>query len=793
MKRLILPLLWAATAPYVMADVVAHFPMEVAQGQIAETVSGARFDVCGQFAPESAAGVEGQALRLDGYTSYVDASLGALLPAGSTQMTFSLWTALEAYPIVRIDQKTTEQAALATCLDETAKQGFGFYVGQEGGWSFRTYVSGWAVEVTATTPLPVAQWNCLTATVDCSARQATLYLNGRPVGTARCSGTMQYDGGRFVIGRSPVEIRSDRYVLNGINGLIDEVYVRDEALPAETVAAWTDPGAPDLSIPASRFADDLLRPRFHGMPAAAWTNECHGMIYADGRYHLFFQKNADGPFMARLHWGHLSSANLYDWTEEPIALRPGADYDVKGCWSGCVYADSLLTGGEPRILYTAVDYARAVIAQASPDDAGLLRWTKSEGNPLIDGRPEGLSDDFRDPYFFRGGEEAYIMVGSSKGGVGTTTLHRYQPASDTWTNDGTTFFTGTSAEQDGTFWEMPNLTPMGDDRWLFTATPLQTARGVRTLYWTGTLNADGTFAPTSSTARTVEMTSEYGYGLLSPTVCRTPEGKTLALGIVPDKLAAEYNYELGWAHCYSLPREWSLDVQGALVQQPYSGLTAMRSATAFARTDFDVTGTESLTPVTGREVELVGRFTVGDAPFGFQVFGNAQGAAVISYNPSTGVLTADFTGLNRWENDGDSFRGVYRCTLPEFQTAGSELKLQLYVDHSILDLFVNDRWATSLRVFPTDEDADGVAVFSDGTTHVRELQAWTLRADAPTDLAPIVASTACSAPTAVEVYDLSGHRLRQAPTLSAAVAALPRGMYLIRTAEGVKKVMVSGL
>jgi beta-fructofuranosidase len=210
------------------------------------------------------------------------------------------------------------------------------------------------------------------------------------------------------------------------------------------------------------------------------------------------------------------------------------------------------------------------------------------------------------------------------------------------------------------------------------------------------------------------------------------------------------------------------------------------------RSDFDLTGAESLTPVAGREVELLGRFTVGDAPFGFKVFGNAHGAAIISYNPSTGMLTADFTGLHRWENDEGSYNGVYRCTLPEFQSVGSELKLQLYVDHSILGLFVNDRWATSLRIFPTDTDADGVEVFSEGKTHVRELQAWTLGADGSTDLAPIDLTSGVSTPTVVEVYGLSGHRLRQAPTLSAAIADLAKGMYVVRSAEGVRKMMLSG-
>ncbi len=52
--------------------------------------------------------------------------------------------------------------------------------------------------------------------------------------------------------------------------------------------------------------------------------------------------------------------------------------------------------------------------------------------------------------------------------------------------------------------EMPNITKIGD-KWLFTATPLNTGVGVRTLYWTGSINADGTFAPDSRTPKTVEM------------------------------------------------------------------------------------------------------------------------------------------------------------------------------------------------------------------------------------------------------------------------------------------------
>ena len=115
--------------------------------------------------------------------------------------------------------------------------------------------------------------------------------------------------------------------------------------------------------------------------------------------------------------------------------------------------------------------------------------------------------------------------------MGTTTLHRYDVASQSWSNNGDLFFTGNSASQAGTFWEMPNVTPMGEGQWLFTATPLNTSIGVRTLYWTGSIASNGTFQPTSGfyIPKGVELISRHGFGMLSPTVFQH-DGRTIALG-----------------------------------------------------------------------------------------------------------------------------------------------------------------------------------------------------------------------------------------------------------------------
>ena len=53
-------------------------------------------------------------------------------------------------------------------------------------------------------------------------------------------------------------------------------------------------------------------------------------------------------------------------------------------------------------------------------------------------------------------------------------------------------------------------------------TPLNTKLGVHTLYWTGCINSDGTFAPDSEAPKTLELPgfSKDGYGFLSPTIFR---------------------------------------------------------------------------------------------------------------------------------------------------------------------------------------------------------------------------------------------------------------------------------
>lgn len=712
---------------------VAHFPMELTGNSITEIISGKTYVVENNFGrPENVAGAEGNALRLDGYSTF-SAGQFNVQNLSASALTVSLWCAMETYPVISPDNSSSTTTYIAGNMRDDLKTGFAFTLNNTGRYAFEVYING--VKTTcydSYNNLPKYEWAHLTATINTTTREVKMFRNGELVAKTSFTGSSIYTGSNvFMIGKSFSDDKVGIFRTNVINGLVDDIRIYSRTFADAEITERTPQNIADLSIPKSRHASDIQRPEFHGQPATSWTNEPHGLVFYNNKYHVFFQKNANGPYMARLHWGHISSPDMLNWTEEKIAIGPDKRYDIKGTWSGCVFTDDVFTAGIPNIFYTGVDYAKASINKAAPipGDNNLIDWIKDSSNPLVANKPAGLSDDFRDPSVFKFNGELYMIVGTSKNGLGATTLHKYNTTTKTWSNDGSIFYQAAGTNY-GTFWEMPVIVPMPDEKWLFLVTPLGSLNGVETLYWVGTLNANGTFNPYSPTPKELELGTfgRQGYGLLSPSVMQK-DGKTIAIGIVPDKLPSANNLQLGWAHLYSLPREWSLDANNNLVQIPYSRTSTMRvPESAFSAIDTDISGTHSLAPVSGKALEIIGNFTISSATrFGFNVRKNGSNAIQIFYTPLANKITVNTTNISKLSNDAGVFNGIYESVLPQALAQGNNLKLHIFIDHSIMDIFINDMYAFSMRVFPTDTNAEQVEAFSDGgTTRATSIQAWKL-------------------------------------------------------------------
>lgn len=705
---------FAAAAGTASAAVRFHLPMDIAGNTVTETLTGQTYRLEDRNLPMQIVGGEGNAWRTDGYTSHLTGHMPEITD-GNT-LTARVLLAVDTYHIISHDNPdgNNRRVEIVGCLDDAARTGYGFYMGRTGQYSFRVYVGGSLVSVEAPDRVPLWEWTELTGTVD--GTEVRLYRNGTLVSSATASGSgVRVGPAPLRIGRGNGGETLGGADLSTFNGAFDEISVSDNVEVRNFSARYAD-----LNIPADRYAADRMRARYHGQPGMNWTNETHGLYYndADGLWHAFFQKTGSAPVMSHQHWGHITSPDLITWRDDKPVLHPSEPYDLKGCWSGCVFTDEELTGGKPAILYTGVDYATPYAALATCDDTEHLRhWTKDPSNPVR------LAGNYRDTYFFRDGNDACFIIG----GDDAVKLYRHKDGS--WVADGD--FYRCQEGVDRGFTEMPNVTyiPFSENpahgQWLMTTSPLASSYGTVCLYRTGDIS-DGRFTGYSAAAK-VDLLGRDGFGLLSPSVGRTPDGRIVAMGIVPDKLPTHYNISHGYAHLYSLPREWTLDADGTLMQRPYSGIEAYRNADEsmqFHRSGATLDGALTVNPVRGREAEVCAVFTVGENPFGFNFYKDENGrTAKVTYNPATHEVSVDFGNIARYDQDGGN-PSRFSSVLDKAPVRGEQMKLHLFIDHSIIDLFVNDRYAASVRVFPTDDNADLIEVFAEGSTFVDSIDAW---------------------------------------------------------------------
>lgn len=154
------------------------------------------------------------------------------------------------------------------------------------------------------------------------------------------------------------------------------------------------------------------RPKVHFTPPVNWTNDPNGMVYVNGKYHLFYQNYPLAPVWGPMHWGHAVTEDLLHWEHKPIAMYPD---ELGFIFSGsCVFDKDNVSGfgtkeNPPLIaMYTSHDPETNQEQQSIAYSLDYEHFEKYYGNPVI---PNVEKKDFRDPkIFWNPVKECWSMV-----------------------------------------------------------------------------------------------------------------------------------------------------------------------------------------------------------------------------------------------------------------------------------------------------------------------------------------------------------------------------------------------
>ncbi len=200
---------------------------------VTEEISSNKSKILGSF-HKSVAGVVGNALQLDGNTSYIEVSQNLNVTG---DFSVGAWLALGAYP-----------THWCPVFDQNinAKKGFFLGIDAYGHAGVKAYIGGKLVEVQSVEKIALRQWTHIQG-VFSPTEGLTLFVNGKSVANAKTSGDFEpANSEKILIGKSTIKQKPEGTVRqNGtqpvymfIDGLIDELKVYDNALTNNEIAEY---------------------------------------------------------------------------------------------------------------------------------------------------------------------------------------------------------------------------------------------------------------------------------------------------------------------------------------------------------------------------------------------------------------------------------------------------------------------------------------------------------------------------------------------------------------------------
>lgn len=473
----------------------------------------------------------------------------------------------------------------------------------------------------------------------------------------------------------------------------------------------------------TKLYSEQYRPQFHFSPATNWCNDPNGLVYNNGTYHLFYQHNPFGNIWGHMTWAHATSKDLLHWKHEPIAIPEENGIMI---FSGTCVVDQNNTSGfgkDGKIPMVAVYTGHIENVNQSQHIAYSLddgkTWTKYSGNPVLDLHKK----DFRDPKIFWYEQKKYwvmavmLPVEHMVQFYASPNLKEWKHLSDF----------GPAGDTSGV-WECPDLTQVpvkgvpGKKKWL-----LQMSQNAGMQYFVGEF--DGVRFTNENTTTEVRR-PDYGpdyYAAIAYNQLPAAHLPT-AIGWINNWNYANDIPTTPWKSAMSLPRNLSVkkeDGNWILVQQPVSAVNSLREK-LITLTGGEIKG-DKILPVKGQQFEMELEILPGTAKScGIKIAAGNGHYFEIGYDAETQLL---YTDRSHTANTGfnENYKKIFR-TEKAMPLKNSPLKLHIYFDNSIAEIFVNDGEAVlTAQLFSGKEDNSIQLFGTGGSAFFRNIKFWKLK------------------------------------------------------------------
>lgn len=485
---------------------------------------------------------------------------------------------------------------------------------------------------------------------------------------------------------------------------------------------------------------EKYRPQFHYTPKINWMNDPNGLVYYEGKYHLFHQYNPFGNQWGYMSWNHAISDDLLHWKHQAVAIPYGKE-EEEAIFSGSAVVDHNNTSGfgdgiHPPLVaiytshYTRNDGSTWQAQSLAYSNDGGENFIKYKENPVL----EFDDPDFRDPkVIWMEGSEQWVMV------VALPKQHKVQfYASDNLVDWEFLSDFGPDGATDG-IWECPDLFPLfvdGDPdykRWVLHVdmNPGSIAGGSGSQFFIGDWNGREFIADEAISEGEV-IWVDYGtdfYAAVTWSDIPEDDGRRIWVGWMNNWLYANQIPTHPWRSAMSLPRSIHLvTVDGEIkaVQRPVKELEQLRNNHVQLQ-NTEVSSGELLLSqkgISGKAYEIIIEMEPGtseSAGLILRVGENEE--TLVGYDRLQKTVFVDRTSSGE-----DNFHSEFsqRNDAPARLIDG-KIRIHVFVDWSSVEVFVNDGEAViTNRIFPDPESQDVIFYSDGGAAGITKMDFWIL-------------------------------------------------------------------